>query len=103
MIDKTNIIPTLLRRLDKLTVGHCLDVRSYKRDRGLLIIKTAPASYRIIEDGFEKRQLEVAEEGLKKTLKGLVKREFPRSNRLRVYDLGRHDEGDVPTLKRKVL
>ena len=103
MIDKTNIIPTLLRRLDKLSVGHCLDVRSYKRDRGLLIVKAAPTHYRIIEDGFEARRLEVAEEDLKKTLKTLVKREFPRSNRLRVYDLGAQDEGACTRIMRKVL
>lgn len=102
MIEKRNLIPTLLRRLQSLPDGHCLDVRSYKRDRGFLLIRLDGATTRVVEDGFEKQRIDVAAADLKKTLKDLVKREFPRSNKLRVYDLGEYDAG-AEAMPRKVL
>lgn len=102
MIEKRNLIPTLERRLQALPVGHCLDVRSYKRDRGFLLVKAADA-VRVIEDGFEKHDFEVARDRLRKVLKTVVKREFPRSNKLRVYDLGEYEAGSSEAMPRKVL
>ena len=102
MIEKRNLISNLLRRLQALPDGHCLDVRSYKRDRGFMLIRLDADTTRVVEDGFEKQRLDVAAGDLKKTLKEMVKREFPRSNKLRVYDLGEYEEG-AEAMPRKVL
>ena len=39
MIDKTKIIDTVLERLEKLPLGHYLDLKTYKRNRTVIIVK----------------------------------------------------------------
>jgi hypothetical protein len=87
MIGKDNLIEDLLRRLRKLPVGECLEVRSYKRDRGFLLVRQGDDRFRLVEDGFEQADLALAASDLKRTLRTVVKREFPRSHKLRVYNL----------------
>lgn len=102
MIDISTLIPTLLKRLKALPEGHYLDVRSYKRDRYLYIIKLEQKLYRIVESGFEQNEFEVDESGLKKNLKVLVKREFPRSNKIRVYSMGSYDAGKAEIKRHRI-
>lgn len=87
MIDKANAISTVMSRAAKLAVGSGMDLRTYKRDRSVVISRVAEDIYEVMEDGFEKNRFEVDEKGLKKILKTLMKREFPRSNKIRVYDI----------------
>jgi hypothetical protein len=89
MLDKSALIPAVMRKLDKLPTGHCIDLRTYKRNRSVMIIKTAPEEFEFREDGFEKKKFTVQETKIKSVLKKMLKREFPRSNKIRVYDLGR--------------
>lgn len=102
MLDISTLVPTLLKRMKKLPVGEYLDVRSYKRDRYLLIIKTAEGKYRIVERGFEQNEYELCESDLKKTLKTLVKREFPRSNKIRVYAMGPFEVETVEPQRKRI-
>jgi|GEM_PF-2462996 len=39
MIDKSVFIKVLMEKVKKLPVGHYLDIRSYKRNRTVLVIK----------------------------------------------------------------
>ncbi len=104
MIDKNNIIPALLERLHNLPQGHYLDVRTYKRNRSLLLVKKEDDDFLVIENGFvRERYEEVPAKKLKKLLKTLVKREFPRSTKIRVYNMGEFDEEKAWNVKRKVL
>ena len=41
MIDKTRIVDTVCERLKTLPVSHCLDLRTYKRNRSVMIAKLA--------------------------------------------------------------
>ncbi|QJB55385.1 hypothetical protein [Pseudodesulfovibrio sp. zrk46] len=86
MIDIAGAIPTITSKLKKLPVGKGLDLRTYKRDRSVVILRTAEDGYMVAENGFEKNQFESNFKGLKKLLKTLLKREFPRSNKIRVYE-----------------
>ncbi|MFP4657559.1 MAG: hypothetical protein ACLFMP_02600 [Desulfonatronovibrionaceae bacterium] len=88
MLDKSALIPAVSKKLEKLPVGHCLDLRTYKRNRSVLIIKTGPDEFEFREDGFEKKNFTIQDQKIKSTLKKMLKREFPRSNKIRVYDLG---------------
>jgi len=92
LIDRNTIIPSLLQRAAKLAIGDHLEARSYKRDRGFLIVREGEDRYRVIEDGFEQSDQRMLQGALRKHLKTLVKREFPRSHKIRVYDLGPFDE-----------
>ena len=73
---------------------HCLDLRSYKRDRSVLIIRVKEKEFQVIENGFHQEVFEVDLPGLRALLKKLIKREFPRSNKLRIYMLGIYKKGE---------
>ena len=97
MIDKTNIIETVFLKLKGLPVGHFLDLRTYKRDRSVIIVKRQDDTCLVIEDGFHKEKYEVRREKLKRLLKSLLKKEFPRSNKIRLYVMGAYDPTHPPT------
>ena len=92
MLDIATLVPNLIKRAKKLPVGQYLDVRSYKCDRYLLIIKLTEDLFKVVEHGFEEAEIEVDAASLKRTLKTLTKREFPRSNKIRVYTLGAYEK-----------
>ena len=103
MIDKTRIIDTVFERLTKLPVSHCLDLRTYKRNRSVMIAKLAEDDLLVIEDGYFKERFRVKPEKLKKLLKTLMKKEFPRSRKIRLYVLDKFVEGEALKLERKTL
>ncbi|MCJ2164888.1 MULTISPECIES: hypothetical protein [unclassified Pseudodesulfovibrio] len=88
MIDIGSAIPATLARLKKLPVGNSLELLTYKRDRGLRIGRTGDNAFRVREFGFRTEVFEVDLESMKKLLKTLLKREFPRSNKVRVQESG---------------
>ncbi|MBI5695973.1 MAG: hypothetical protein HZC51_09600 [Nitrospirae bacterium] len=85
MIDKTTLIPTVLKRLKQLPVGGCLDLRPYKRNRSVVIRKTGEDYYEITEDGFFKDEMKGDIEKVGKLMRAILKSEFPRSTKLRLY------------------
>jgi hypothetical protein len=103
MIDKSVIEQTLLAKLDGLPVGHCLEIRTYKRNRSVLFIKVSDGVFRIREQGYVSETFEIQRGKLKKTLRTLLKREFPRSRKVRVYDLGVYEPAVHESMDRKKL
>ncbi|MEF2230897.1 MAG: hypothetical protein V3571_08210 [Pseudodesulfovibrio sp.] len=101
MIDKTTAIPAILRRLEKLPEGHAIDLRTYKRNRSVVIARTGADAFDVVESGFCEERFRVKGDGLKKLLKTLLNREFPRSTKIRVYDLG--PAGADARVQRKTL
>ena len=119
MIDKTNAVRILLERVAKLPCGHALDIRTYKRNRSVVLVRRMkpasgagqcpdgqPTSDRdtvlIIENGFAQERFCVPFARLGKILKTILRREFPRSTKIRVYDLGEFAE-DKAGLDRKKI
>lgn len=92
MIDKATALESVLRKLKKLPVGHCIDLRTYKRNRSLLILHYLNENFIIYEDGYETIEHEATLNEIRKILKIIFKREFPRSNKIRIYELGEYDE-----------
>jgi len=90
MIDKTNVIDAVCERLRKMPDGDCLALRTYKRNRSVYIVKETGDALTIVEEGFYRDRFTVPREKLRKTLRTLLKREFPRSRKVRVYSLGRN-------------
>jgi hypothetical protein len=101
MIDKTKIIDAVCERLEALPVNHCLDLRTYKRNRSVTIVKEAEDDLLIIENGFFKERFRTQPVKLRKMLKTLIKKEFPRSRKIRLYVLDTFEED--PLNKRKIL
>ena len=103
MIDKTTIITFVLKKLNSLPVGDYLDVRSYKRNRSIIIIKKTENLYRLIENGFEQHRFDTTKGQLRSLLKRLIKKEFPRSRKLRVYTLKSWRENQNDPVERKKI
>jgi hypothetical protein len=103
MIDKTKIVDTVVERLKRLPVSHYLDLRTYKRNRSVVIVKQAEDDMLVIEDGYFKERFRVSPEKLKRVLKALLRKEFPRSRKIRLYVMGEFVEGDALNSQRKVL
>ena len=102
MIDKSSVIKTVLERVTKLSNGHYLDLRTYKRNRSVLIVKREH-DLLVIEDGFFKEDFVIDVSKLKNLLKVLIKREFPRSNKIRLYTMGQYDPDVAAEVKRKKI
>ncbi len=103
MIDKTKIIETVIERLKNLPTGHYLDIRTYKRNRSVIIINRGIDDLLVIQNGYEFQKYQVKTDKLKKLLKTLLKKEFPRSNKVRLYTMGEFNEQDALATKRKII
>jgi hypothetical protein len=101
MIDKTQIIETVIKSLKNLPIEHYLDLRTYKRNRSVIIVKMTDDDLLVIEDGFFKERFRINSDKLKKLLTTLLKKEFPRSHKIRLYVMGKFTEDEAPT--RKIL
>ena len=87
MIDIAGAVPTILSRLKKLPPGHGLELLTFKRDRGMRIRRTGEDRFAATEFGFRTQTVEADLKGMKRVLKSVLKREFPRSNKVRVNTL----------------
>ncbi len=104
MIDKTNIIPAVMERLQALPTEHYLDVRTYKRNRYVFFVKKGEDDFLVIENGyFQERFEKVPMKKIKKLFKTILKKEFPRSTKIRVYNMGEYNEETAENTRRKVL
>ncbi|MEJ2236446.1 MAG: hypothetical protein P8X67_21290 [Syntrophobacterales bacterium] len=103
MIDKSKIIETVHEKLRNLPTGHYLDLRTYKRNRSVIIAKMGEDDLLIIEDGYFTERFRLKPEKLSKALKTILRKEFPRSRKIRLYVMGRFSEEETLRTKRKVL
>jgi len=87
VIDKAGALPDLLSRLRKLDAGRGIMLLTYKRDRSVSVTRLAGDHYEVREEGFENATVQTDQAGLKGLLRTLLRREFPRSNKIRVRAL----------------
>ena len=72
--------------------GASLQLLTWKKDRSVLLIKNEDDQIRVLERGFQENDYLVENKKLKQLLKKLLKREFPRSHKIRLNCL---DEASV--------
>ena len=101
MIDKTKLIETVLQRVAHLATGHYLDIRTYKRNRYVVIVKSAGEEFTVIVDGYRRERIQVKSGKLEKALSTIFRREFPRSNKIRLYSMGEFTEDTFGSLKQE--
>ncbi len=75
----------VLQLLDKITPPGGLELLSYKRDRSIALIHVENDRYRVIERGFEEQESLVDSAHLSRVLKTMIKQEFPRSHKVRLF------------------
>lgn len=96
MTSKQTSIDSVLKRMKKLKVGQCVDMRSFKRNRSVVIVCCGEDSFRVVEDGFFQEVWDnQSTEKVKRLLKTLLKKEFPRSNKIRLYTLDSYEDANV--------
>lgn len=82
MIDISNFIDITLTKLKSLEIGEGISLLTFKKDRKITIIKNNNC-FSLYEEGFSKeRFFNLNNKDLKKLLKTLGRKEFPRSNKL---------------------
>jgi hypothetical protein len=101
MIDKATAIPIIMNKLKKLPLGHALDLRTYKRNRSVVIARIGEDSFDIVQKGFFEERYLLPLSKMKKLLKTVMKQEFPRSTKIRLYDLGQSEAAS--DIKRKTI
>ena len=77
-------VQQIVRRLDP---PQGVEILTYKRNRGVTIIKIDDETLSVQERGYAENNFQVSVDELAKLLKTIVKREFPRSRKVRVYQL----------------
>ena len=89
------------QQLKKMRPGQCIEMLSYKRNRGVSITLLGDGRLHVRERGYEKQEWEFAsQQVLSSLLKSIMKREFPRSRKLRIYRL---DSPEQTERKKKIL
>jgi hypothetical protein len=82
----------VLRIADKCVLHGGVELLSYKRDRGITLVRQDEDDFLVIENGFEQQEVVVDRSGLPRILKTLFKREFPRSHKVRLLKFTTLDE-----------
>lgn len=91
-------IDTALKRVEQIIARvqppEGVEILTYKRNRGVSVLRLDTGRLLVRERGYEEHLQEIDEKELGKVLKSIAKREFPRSRKVRVYQLsGPDDEG----------
>ncbi len=80
-VDKGRLLHTVLLRLKQLEKGKSVLLQPYKKDRSICVIRQNEG-FQVLECGFARREFVVAAGKVKKLLKVLIRKEFPRSNKI---------------------
>ena len=87
LINIKSAIKRVQQIVAKLDPPQGVEILTYKRNRGITIIKIDDDTLSIQERGYEENTFQVTMDDLAKQLKVITKREFPRSRKVRVYQL----------------
>ena len=77
----------ILEQLRKMPVRQGVEVLSYKRNRGISLIRAGGDTVTVRERGYRDREMTVTLPALPKLLKVMMGTEFPRSRKVRLYRL----------------
>lgn len=84
LINISSILADTLRALEKIDPPGGVELLSYKRNRGIAIIKKFNNEVQVLEQGYSEQEIEIPFSQLGKELKTMLKREFPRSRKVRL-------------------
>ncbi len=84
LINIASILADTLRVLEKTTPPGGVELLSYKRNRSIAIIKKDTVKVRLQEQGYQEQEIDIPLSQLARELKAMIKREFPRSRKVRM-------------------
>ena len=100
LINIDSVLRNLLPKLEKLDPPQGLVLLSYKRNRSIAVLLLGDDTFLVRERGYREEEKVVAKAELQKYLKALMKYEFPRSRKIRLYQIDKPKDLEI---KRKQL
>lgn len=92
LINITNVLQNALKSIEKASYPGGVALLSYKRNRRIILSKLDDTEVQLQEDGYLCETKTVRITLLPKILKAAIKREFPRSRKVRVYKFSSPEE-----------
>jgi len=87
LINRDTTLNRVCNSMKKIQPPAGIEILSYKRDRSIAILRLSEEDYSVRQRGFNEAEYSVSEAELPKLLKSLIKKEFPRSRKLRLNSL----------------
>ena len=87
LVNIDSVLGTLLQKLKKLNPPQGIELLSYKRNRSIAVILLDNGEILVRERGYREEEQVIEKDMLSKCLKSLIKYEFPRSRKVRVYQV----------------
>lgn len=96
MLNKASLEGDVAARLRRLPEGHCLDLRTFKRNRSVCFHRRGRDVFSVVEQGFHHEEWDdLSLDDALRLLRLLLRREFPRSTKVRCYTLPSPEAADV--------
>jgi hypothetical protein len=87
LVNIDSVIRNLLQKLEILRPPQGIELLSYKRNRSVSVLLLEGGSYLVRERGYREEEQVIDKARLQKHLKSLIKYEFPRSRKVRMYQI----------------
>ncbi|MBW2467390.1 MAG: hypothetical protein JRF02_08820 [Deltaproteobacteria bacterium] len=92
LVNIDSVLRSLLQKLAKLNAPQGIELLSYKRNRSIAVLLLADGKILVRERGYRDGEQVIEKEALPKFLKSTIKYEFPRSRKVRMYQLNNPEE-----------
>lgn len=100
LVNVDSVIRSLLQKLEKLRPPQGIALLSYKRNRSIAVLLRSDSTFLVRERGYREEEQIVAKTDLQKHLKLLVKYEFPRSRKIRMFQVD--NPAELETARKKL-
>jgi hypothetical protein len=87
LVNIDSVLRNLLQKLEKLGPPQGIELLSYKRNRSIAVLLLHDEKILVRERGYREEEQIIEKRLLSKHLKALIKYEFPRSRKVRMYQL----------------
>ncbi|MGW8287319.1 MAG: hypothetical protein ACWGOD_03685 [Desulfobulbales bacterium] len=87
LVNIDSVLRHVLQKLEKLSPPRGIELLSYKRNRSIAVLLLEDQSFLVRERGYREEEQVLDKAGLAKHLRALIKYEFPRSRKVRLYQI----------------
>jgi len=87
LVNIDSVLRNLLQKLKKLDPPQGIELLSYKRNRSIAVLLLDDGKILVRERGYRDNEQIIDKSLLSKQIKALIKYEFPRSRKVRVYQV----------------
>ena len=92
LVNIDSVLRNLLQKLKKLDPPQGIELLSYKRNRSIAVLLLDDGKILVRERGYRDNEQIIDKSLLSKHIKSLIKYEFPRSRKVRMYQVEDHLE-----------